>query len=351
MKPLPPIKRRNASLVPSPTPIEMPTPTVDKRRVWDTYKSDKMQIYFTYPTTFRVDETANKITVLLDYPERPMRYMYIEKTKNEDIQEFLDLKMGSSLKDENIKEMNIVTTRLPDDFIANRNVQVYETNEGWETPGPIRTVIIPTNEGAYVIKMNYSNLKPEEQASSSPLDVDYVSGFNAILNTLSIFEVNPTKPVYDETFYKSLNMTAFGFTFDYPGYWYMNINGDQSLELYDPSYGNSNCRGDCPVFFMGFSAEPLENDVDIKTEIQSRYEGYKELTFETVTTDKQITFTKVTGTPGGTYYHLFTIHNNKLYTISVGAGANAMLIDPTDPETKNDLEKFNKSLNSFRFLQ
>lgn len=146
------------------------------------------------------------------------------------------------------------------------------------------------------------------------------------------------------------------FTFKYPSSWTFGASDPTYISLLDPKYSDPNCRGDCPVFTIDFHVQKNLNNLDLETIIQNNYKSvagltgdYNKVKTEDFTDKNGVHYKKAIGIPGGGFYQLYTLKNNKIYILSPGAGVNGMLDDESDPKVKTDLEIFDQILSTFKF--
>ena len=158
---------------------------------WKIYTSDELKLLFKYPQNFRVSDfyksNAYPKSITLDFNQTEgasARWLRIEKIDAKDIQYLLNLQIGKSYKDPTITEIDVLTTRLPNQKIAGIDSYIFETNQGWEIPGPIKKILIPRDNSFYSVTITYSNLSNYNLIPLGPdKDVDYVKIFDQVLST------------------------------------------------------------------------------------------------------------------------------------------------------------------------
>jgi hypothetical protein len=111
---------------------------------WKSYTSSSFGISFKYPSSFVVEEQVKyenpldwSLWTTYDYPDRPVRILDVKYFNPEIDGELLPLKVGENVVKTYDVTFKETTIRLSNQIIGGKTVQVYETDQGYETPGPI----------------------------------------------------------------------------------------------------------------------------------------------------------------------------------------------------------------------
>ncbi len=176
-------------------------------------------------------------------------------------------------------------------------------------------------------------------------------------------------PDSDETAnWKTYTDSTLVASFKYPSNWTLNsgrygistptIKDDWYIDVSDPNYGDSTCRGDCPVFNVTVSVYNNDQNLDLASYIKKDFNSitggagnFSQVKLENTILANGLSFTKVTGFPGGNYYSLYALHNKRVYIIGVGAGVNGMRDDINSAKVKQNLAIFDQILSTFKFTQ
>jgi len=185
-------------------------------------------------------------------------------------------------------------------------------------------------------------------------------------NQAKIAQSSPTPTPNPTADWKTYTDSALAASFQYPSSWVLNpgrygistptTKDGWYIYLSDPNYGVSGCRGDCPVFNVTVFVYNNDQNLDLVSYIKKDFNSitggagdFSQVKLENTVLATDLSFTKVTGIPRGTYYELYTLHNNRVYIIAVGAGIHGMRDDINGAKVKENLVIFDQILSTFKF--
>lgn len=163
---------------------------------WKNYTSSKFGVSFKYPPTFSVEEQSNygdplewSLWTTYNYPDRPVRTLSVKYYNPEIDVDLLSLNVGQKIVKTYDVSFKETTTRLSNQIIGGRTVQVYQKDHGYETPGPIEKYLFvdDKNEKGMVLEIEIMNSNEDQSSAQTDAQkVDYVTTFRDILSTFSL---------------------------------------------------------------------------------------------------------------------------------------------------------------------
>lgn len=155
-------KYRLGAILSTPAPVATNNPTAD----WKTYTNNEMEFSINYPSNFTVNEDGLYTVNIREKSEgQVVRWVNIYTTSDslgstDSVLRLYELPVGGkSLTmggDERQKEFETVV-RLADKKIGGVVWHIYDNNNPWESPKPLRYFILFYNNKFYIIEVPYSD--------------------------------------------------------------------------------------------------------------------------------------------------------------------------------------------------
>lgn len=171
----------------------------DETASWKTYTSYKLKVSFNYPPEFRVTENYEKGKglydegIFIDYnsfggvPSRWMKITHSDYSKlwnKTRLEELLRTQTGKAY---NSGQFTGLYIRKDNIIIGGKSAHVIEGKGIWETPPPLRVIVIPVDNKYLIIEVTYSNIVPDNSTKEASLEVsekfNYIEAFDKILST------------------------------------------------------------------------------------------------------------------------------------------------------------------------
>ena len=165
--------------------------------------------------------------------------------------------------------------------------------------------------------------------------------------------ISQSVPVTDEkTNWKTYTDPKLNASFSYPATWDLRTDYPSKdtweVTLSDPNY-DSGCTGTCSYFGIRFLVMENPNRLSVSEFIDNEYADSAQEVGEVVL--EGLTFKKVTGALGISFYALYTQHDDKIYVIAPSGGLEGMLEDENYPRVKKNLAVFDQILLTFKFIE